>query len=926
VSDTILRTKLHVPPARPKSVPRRRLLSRLEDDPAAGLILISAPAGFGKTTLLAQWAAASPTPVAWLSLDEADNDPVRFARHLVAALQSADARLGDAALAMLHSPQAPQVEAALTALVNQLAAHDAPLVVVLDDYHEINAPPVHAQLAFLLAHRPPRLRLAISTRADPPLPLSRWRGRGQLIELRQADLRFTVDESAEFMRRVSGLSLSADENAALAARIEGWAAGLQLAACALNARAAESDAAGAGPADASGRQPRDGADISRLVRDLTTDNRFLLDYLLDEVLQRQPRHIQDFLLRTSILERLTGSLCDALLDEGAAPVDGQATLDGLERANLFIAPLDGERRWYRYHRLFADLLRKHLRQGARPGEIAGLHARASDWHERNGLFSEAIQHALWAEDTARAARLIEAAAEPSLKRSEVATFLRWTDALPPAEAQARPLLRLYRAWAQLLMGRPLALVEADISAVSERADLAPGAVAAMRAYIAATQGDMPRAGAFARQALDQLPVESAFLREIAAWIGALCQINDGDVEAGTSELHALIQSGRASGNIVIVSAALCRLADLRARQGRLRQARAIYEQAILLATDAQGGALPVAGAAKLGLAYLAYEWNELAEAEQLAEASIALFAQWRESASYAGYLILASVRQARGDAAGADAAAREARAIALNSDATEIDDLVAAMQDARLRIRQGDLDAAQRWASERGLLPPGGAPRLQAPEDFIEGHLRKYERLVVCHWLLAMRQAGEALATLDALLPSIEQHGRVDLLIEIESLRALAFRALGDDGRALAALDRALSLAEPDGYARVFIDEGWPMAELLRLAQARGPRSDYAGRLLAGFEAAHSGERPLSPTPTAPAPAPARQASLAEPLSERETDVLRLLGTACTIQEIAAQFVVAESTVRSHVKNIYGKLGVHSRYQAVARARELGLL
>jgi LuxR family maltose regulon positive regulatory protein len=922
VSDTILSTKLHVPPARPKAVPRYRLLARLNDAAAGGLALVSAPAGFGKTTLLAQWAAESSVPVAWLSLDEADNDPVRFTRHLAAAVRAAEPRAGDSALAMLSGPQPLQIEAALAALVNQLAALDRPMALVLDDYHEIDAASVHAQLTFLLAHRPPGLRLVIATRADPPLLLSRWRGRGQLVELRQADLRFTEAESAEFMSRASGLDLAADENAALVARTEGWAAGLQLAACALNA-----GIAGGGDAAIGSRPARDSASVSRLVRDLTTDNRYLLDYLLEEVLQRQPRRVQDFLLRTSILERLTGPLCDALLGDAAA--GSQATLEWLERANLFIAPLDGERRWFRYHRLFADLLRKHLRQSTSPEEIAVLHARASEWHERGSLWAEAIQHAQWAGDHERAARLVEEAAEPLLKRSEVATFLRWTDALPRAEAQRKPALCLYRAWAQLLMGRPLAMVEADIGAVDGRADLAPGAVAAMRAFIAATQGDMPRAGALAGQALEQLPAGSAFLREIAGWIGALCRINDGDVEAGTRALRALVASSQATRNIVIEAAALCRLADLGARQGRLRQARDGYAQAVQLATDAQGGVLPVAGAAKLGLAHLAYEWNDLAEAGRLAEEAITLFAQWRQSAAYAGHLLLANIRQAQGDAAGADAAAREARAIALDSDATEIDDLVAAMNDARLRIRQGDLGAAREWAEARGLLLSGRASRPQAPEAFIEDHLRKYELLVFCRWLLAERRPAESVAALDGLLPRMAQGGRVDLLIEIEALRGLAFHALGDDDQATDAVGHALSLAEPGGYTRLFLNEGQPMAELLRLAQARGVCAGYAGRLLAGFPAEPV---PAAPAPAAPAPAapvaspPARHAALVEPLSEREMDVLRLLGTARTIPEIAAQLIVAESTVRSHVKSIYGKLGVHSRYQAIARAREIGLL
>jgi LuxR family maltose regulon positive regulatory protein len=970
----LLTTKLHIPPARPGLVSRPRLIERLDEGLRLGhrLTLISAPAGFGKTTLLSEWIAGHKRPVAWLSLDKGDNDPTRFWAYFIAALQTIEANIGTSALGVFQSPgvaQAnefvattlPPIESVLAALINEIATIPEPFALVLDDYHLIKAQSIHSALTFLLGHLPPQMHLVIATRSDPRLPIARLRGRGQLTELRLADLRFTLDETAAFLKQAMSLSLSADDVAALASRTEGWIAGLQMAALALQ-----------GMIFVPGRE-----DPTRFIAAFRGSDRYILDYLVEEVLQRQPNSVQTFLLQTSILDRLTGPLCDAVVGvsesaiqrENLAPLEAavsgalrgdsaepsprgrgperlyspipresthpliqdnlrssiadspsQEILEYLERNNLFVIPLDNERQWYRYHRLFTDLLRQRLHH-TQPDQIPVLHHRASEWYEQNGLMAAAIDHALSARDLGRAARLIERAAEATLMRSEVTTLLKWIEALPDELVRARPALCIFHAWALLLVGRPLDVIESRLQDVDEDSDLMPGQVAAMRAFIASSMGQMPHAAKLCRQALERLPEDDLFLRNLAAWLLSISQLADGDLAAGRQALDEVIRTSQEVGNVMVATAALGQLARLRLRQGHLYEAQTIYERAMALATDKQGRPLPIAGHAMMGLGELFREWNDLEVAVRYLVQGIELTEQWREFATFRGYITLARVRQAQGDVDGARAAIQKAQQLAVEFDATDWDDLIVASYQARLWIAQGAsdpsrLEAAARWAEKRRSVMGAAPSGSEEYDEFVDHHLRKYEQVVMARLLIVQDRPAEALELLEPLLPIMEQRKQKESLIEIQILEALAFQAQDDIAQAMIALERALSLAEPGGYVRIFVDEGPPMARLLLQAAARGISPEYVNKLLAAFP----GSEP------AVVSQPSTGEMMVEPLSEREIEVLQLIAEGLSNQEIAQRLFLSLATVKWHTSNIYGKLGVKNRTQAVAKARSLGIL
>jgi len=891
----LLSTKLYIARPRPDLLPRPRLTQRLNDGLHRKLTLISAPAGFGKTTLLSEWSLQSKRPVAWISLDEGDNDPARFWAYFIAALQTLQVNVGDAALAAFQSPQPPPMEVVLTALINEIAIIPEPFALVLDDYHVIETQPVHSALTFLLNHLPPQMHLIIATRADPPLPLARLRGRGQLTELREADLRFTTDEAAAFLNQAMGLNLSAEQVAALEERTEGWIAGLQLAALSMQGR----------------------SDIPGFIAAFAGSHRYILDYLAEEVLQRQPEGVQTFLLQTAILDRLSGPLCDTVTGQG----DSQTMLERLERANLFLVPLDEERRWYRYHRLFAELLRAYL-QREQPNRVPGLHRRASEWYEQNGLLAEAVGHALAAKDFERAARLVEQAAPQMLMRGELVTLLGWLAALPDERIRAWPALCTYYAWVLTLTGQLDAVeprlqdaeqgLQPDIPA-AELQDLL-GQIAAIRAYIAALHRDVPHAIELARQALEHLPEENPAVRAFVAFtLGGACLLSDDVAEAcqAFAEASAL---GRAAGNVHVAIPALCNLAGLRALQGQLHQAAGLYQEALELATpslahqrEGRGGrTLPVAAMAYSGLGGLLYEWNDLEGAMRHLREGIEQSKQWGNvDALASSYARVARVLQAQGDEAGALEALKEAGQLVRRHAVIPTTAARVAAYQASLWLAQGNLGAATRWVQERGL----------SVDDEL-GYLREPEHIALARVLIAQGKYDEALQFLARLRQAAETRGRMGSLIEILVLQALALQSQGNTTQAMPALERALSLAEPEGYVRLFVDEGAPMAKLLRQALSRGIAPNYVSRLLAAFGAEEQrGEE-----------AEKRAPLLLEPLSERELEVLRLLAAGLSNREIAEKLIVAVGTVKAHIHNIYGKLGVQSRTQAVARARELGIL
>jgi LuxR family maltose regulon positive regulatory protein len=936
MSVPLLATKLHIPPVRPNHLPRRHLTARIDEGlqrsaPGEGfarkLTLVSAPAGFGKTTLLAEWAAHPSSPGgarprvhrAWLSLDEADNDPVRFLTYLIAALQAVEPTLGAGLLDSLGTPR--PLEESLAAWINHiqaLASSGLAFALVLDDYQLIVAQAVHDLLAFLLDHLPGNLHLVLATRADPPLSLARLRGRGQMTELRQADLRFQPAEVADLLNRILGLGLSSEQVATLTSRTEGWIAGLQMASLALQSVAAR-------PEQAAG-------DTDALIQSFSGTHRYVLDYLLEEVLQRQPEQIQAFLLLTSILDRLTAPLCDAVLSDTQYPVStspSQQTLDHLESANLFLQPLDSERCWYRYHRLFADLLRRRLFQHVGAVGVTSLHQRASAWYEDQGLLPEAIDHALSAKEYQRAATLIEQAAEPALMRSEVTTFLGWVEFLPKALQRERPALCLLHAWALLLGGRSLDAVEARLQEAGAGSGLLPGQAAPLRAFVAACQGRLPHAAELSRQALAQLPEDEHLLRGIATWNLGVSHLLSGHIEAASQSLEQAAQASQRAGNLMVAVMALCTLAELRAALTELPCARDLYARALDLATVEAGKPLPIAGLALIGLGELHREWNDQERAARYLEDGIECIQKWGELGATDGYLALARLRQAQGDPGAAREAMHQARHLAAASVAVRFADSVLDAYQARLWIAQGDLAAARRWVDERGI---GAEPVPELLSESVDSalsfdyHVRKHELLVWVRLLILQDRPAEALDALEPWLAAVEQRGgpASARLIELQILRALALQALGEPECALKALARALSLAEPGGYVRLFLDEGEPMLRLLRAASARHVSPAYVHELLSASEAVPDdsrqtlASRPLSPTrPSSP---------LIEPLTERESEVLKLLATHLTSTEIAERLYISPHTARYHIKNIYGKLGVHRRTEAVERARELELL
>jgi LuxR family transcriptional regulator, maltose regulon positive regulatory protein len=902
MSTPILATKLYLPPLRPDVVPRPRLIERLDEGLHRPLTLVAAPAGFGKSTLVAAWLAGRGRPTAWLSLDEGDNDPVRFLAYLVAALRTIAPQIGTGVSGVLQSPQ-PPTDAILTTLLNEIAALPDDFILVLDDYHAIDAKPVDAALAFLLEHLPPRMHLVIATREDPPLPLARLRARGQLTELRAADLRFTPAEAAAFLNSAMGLDLSAGEIAALEERTEGWIAGLQLAALSLRGR----------------------EDVPAFIRAFAGDHRYIADYLVEEVLQRQPEQVRSFLLQTAILDRLHGPLCDAVTGQG----DGGARLEALERGNFFVVPLDDTRHWYRYHHLFAEVLHAHL-LAEQPDQVATLHRRASEWYAQHGSAADAIRHALAAEDFDRAADLIERTVSAMRRSRQEAAVLGWLQVLPDALLQRRPVLSVHYAGA-LLMGGEIEGVEERLrdaerwlDATADRDERSgapaagmvvvdeeefrslPGAIAVYRAGQALILGDVAATARHARRALDLAPEDDHLRRGAAAGLLGLAYWTNGDLEAAHRSYAECMASLRRAGYIADTFGCAIALADIRIAQGRLREAMRTYERALRLGTEQGAPVLRGTADMYVGMAELLRERGDLDAAarhllrsEELGE-HIGL-----PQHPYRWRVALARIREAEGDADGALDLLDEAERLYVGDFFPNVRP-VAAMR-ARVWAAQERVDEALDWARERGL---------SAHDDL--GYLREYEHITLARVLLARyerdRAEGsmrEAMGLLERLLHAAEAGGRTGSAIEILVLQALAHRALGDIPAALVPLGRALTLAEPEGYVRIFVDEGPPMAHLLQAAAKRGIVPRYVRQLLAAFGTAEERK-------------PVKQ-DLIEPLSDRERDVLRLLRSDLSGPDIARELMVSVNTLRTHTQNVYSKLGVGTRRAAVRRAEELDL-
>ena len=893
----LLETKLFLPRRRDGLVPRSRLSERLDRGAAARLMLVSAPAGFGKTTLLAEWLAQAPAATAdgpsaaWLSLDRGDNDPTSFWTYLISALRTVAPGVGANELALLAEPKPPPIHLVLTTLLNDLGATGSDIVLVLDDYHLIDSLEVQDAMGFLLDHVPPRLHLVIASRADPALPLARLRARGELVEIRAADLRFTVDEAVAYLNEVMGLSLTAQDVAALDERTEGWIAALQLAALSMQGR----------------------EDVAGFISGFAGDDRYIVDYLAEEVLQRQSAQVRDFLLQTSLLGRLSGPVCDAVTGSGG----GRATLEALDRGNLFVVPLDDRRQWYRYHHLFADVLRARLTEES-PDLVPELHRRASDWYAANGDRLEAIDHALAGGQFARSADLLEQAL-PVLARDRQEAMLRaWVERLPDEVLTARPVLSNGYAGALMSTGqfegveRHLRNAERWLETpVDERRGSGdfpglPAGVAVHRAGLSLATGDLAGTIAHAQRALGLLDEDHYLGHAAAAALTGLATWSSGDLETARGAYARSLENMHLAGHFADVLGLSIALADIEITQGDLHDAMRTYEHGLQLNHQQDGPALRGTADMYVGMSALHRERNELDLARQLLKRSEELGVHnGLPQNPYRSRVAMARLRQVDGDLEGAVQLLDEADRV-YDGDFSPNVRPVAAVR-ARLWVVQGLLDDVFAWARDH---------RVTTGDEL--SYVREYEHITLARALLARGRveplADEAAVLLDRLLAAAEAGHRTGSVIEILALQALEARTRGQLLAAMVALERALALAEPQGYVRTFVDEGSPMTVLLQEAADRGIATAYVARLLtaAGDAEDSSPQRP-------------RQ-GLVDPLSRRELDVLRLLGTDLGGPEIASELVVSLNTVRTHTKNIYAKLGVNNRRAAVRRAEELDLM
>ena len=922
MSDELVETKLHAPPARENLVLRPRLRQKLSAGLARKLTLVSAPAGFGKTTLVAHWIQQLDIPTAWISLDETDNELFRFLSYFVAALRTLEPGFGEGLVGRLDSAQLPTIEPILTSLLNEISALEGDHVLVLDDVHHISDDQIHSAITRILDQLPEHFHLIVITRIDPPLPLSRLRAGDQLNEIRADDLRFKPQEAASFLNEIMGLGLSPADVSTLERRTEGWIVGLQLAALTL----------------------LDRQDTRSFIREFAGHDRFIVDYLGQEVLERQSQEVQDFLLRTSILRRLTGPLCEAV----AGREDGQAMLEELEEANLFVFPLDNTRRWYRYHPLFAEFLKDRL-ENLYPELIPSLHRSASEWLESAGLDEEALDHALSGRHFSKAASLIEDLAS-RVAIAGPAKVIGWYGALPENLARSRPLLTLSYAMALVSVGRldavepQLEVVERWVDLHSESARVASdsspeaaefdvpgdpspeelesyqGQAKAIRSVVACYRGDASDAVELSHQALEHLPETDYYWRgvmaiNIALNLGDTYRSQD-DVMRAVQVLADTTESSRASGDYQAALFTGSRLAYMQVLQGQLTEASETYQEAIQLASEYdERGMLAATGLAYVGLGGLLYEWNNLEGATQRFLEGARVGEQGGDpDVAVEAYIGLARIDMALGDLKSAAHWGRKAQHIAQSADIAWIDAQVAASR-ALLHMAQGDTTAASQWALERAA----------SVGDEL-GFKRELEHLILAQILVGLNRHDMALKLVEWLGRVSREAGLTGIRIACLALRSLALDALGQRNRAMIALEQALSSAEPEHYVRTFVDEGAPMAALLQEAVRRRIAAEYPAQLLDAIGETVGSEftprMPAAPLPGIDGSFP----SLDEPLSERELQVLRLISAGLPNRQIAQELVITEGTVKAHAHSIYSKLAVHNRTEAVARSRELELL
>lgn len=897
----LLTTKLHVPQPHARLLSRPHLIERLQAGLARSLTLIAAPAGFGKTTALASWVQRAQRPIAWVSLDAGENDPVQFWTYALTALEEVHPGLAETSLTMLQAPQPPPLAVVLHTLLNAIAAQTEEIVLILDDYHLITEPTIHDSLRVLLEHPPARWHLYLATRAEPPLPLARLRASGQVNEVRVENLRFPPEEAAAFLARTMEVQLSEQDVARLAERTDGWIVGLQLAGLSLQ------------------RSP----DPSAFLATFGGSHRQIMAYLGEEVLAAQPKEVQTFLLQTSLLERLCGPLCDALTGRDG----GQALLERVEQANLFLVALDEERRWYRYHHLFAEFLRHRLHQTS--GEqVASLHRRAAGWLETQGWIVEAVEHLLALPDATEATRVLEQSARELLRQGAFSSLAHLIERLPEEVITARPRLCLAQAKTCFYFGRLEAagrcIASAERSLLlntgnqrqhllsSNERQALMGKIALDKANLAVLRGDASSARALSQEALAVLPQEEACLRNEALLRFGDASLAQGNLQAASSAYTEATRSHLEEIEPFLAVRALDRQATVCALQGRLHQAADFYRKAIRLIEILGGEARARSGDAYADLGMIWYEWNDLVAAKQISEQVITFGQQWANIGYQArGLLLLAMIDQAQGQPRAALEALQQAEQLLMANAAFPWLRPAFDALSVRLALRQGRLRDAEQWAKPRERTI-GHAPSQS------QNHTEELESLTLARVLHAQGKLEEEAHLLEPLAQGAEREGRIDSLIESRALQALIWQARGDVTAALDSLAQALSLAAPAGYVRRFVDEGLPMHSLLARLRDQQPKGSrlrrYSEQLLAAFE-----QRDTSFS------SQLASSLLVEPLSAREREVLHLLAQGRSTEEIARHLVVAVSTVKTHLHHLFVKLQVNDRLQAVTRARELGL-
>ncbi len=887
----LLKTKFYVPPIRSTQIARSRLIDLINAGFDRALILVSAPAGYGKTTLVSSWLKETQIPSAWLSLDGGDNDPIRFLQYLLAALAPIAPAIEGDLLGMLQGIQPAEFEHVINILANELTSFSDPFVLVLDDFHVIHSEAVLKIFSYLLEHLPPQMHLAILTRTDPPLPLARVRVRNQLLDIRADQLRFTQDEIAAFLNHAMGLCLSASDLTAMEKRTEGWIASLQLAALSMQGS----------------------KDIHAFISAFTGSHHYVMDYLVEEVLKLQPNNVSNFLLQTSILDRLYGPLCEAVVEaDNDEPIDGQAMLESLEEMNLFTIPLDDERHWYRYHHLFADVLRKRLEHNSRQ-LLPELHRRASQWYEKNGFISESIQQAITAGDQDRAAKLIEDNGCLLLISGDVTTLLNWAEAID-FQAENRPWLAIQKAWALALTGdlervEPTLKVPEELLSPLEATDevrTMQGTIAAARAHCANSRGDTQSAAKYARQALELLPGCSSISQSIrsvtVSILGDASRIN-GNLEEAIQAYTEAIKIGREANNLNMVIIANSNIADILMEQGQLHRAAELNARSLQMAVRPDGQRSPLAANIFDGMGRLSYEWDRLDEAEQNIRQCMEQSRIWGDIGQQAyAWAMQARLEQARNDPEKAREAMREAERLIGEHPHSPHWSIQVRSDLARVSLAQGNLEGPYQRVQKRGLQIKDEIP-----------YQRESEYVLLLRVLVARGDHESAIILSNRLLQQAETTGQMGLMINTLILQALALQGKKETGQALVALERALGLAQPEGYVRSFLDEGEAMTRLLCQAQAHQVGSGYAAVLLSKI-----GKIPGMTQPS--------MQLLAEPLTAREVEVLKLIEGGRSNQDIAGQLFISLPTVKRHISNLYTKLGVESRTQAVAIGKELRIL